>query len=202
MSEFANVERLCAEVRVLQVGRDQLTPPMYRQLDQATLERFEPFGRVRDNKRKPREGELQLVGRDTGNGALVRYNAYPPNWKAERAGPQEFAHWLLHQPERAGYQTEVARHKGFAIVWENYRTQAICDAPKHWHVNDETPAWVRQLDRPRQVEMRQQRCKVNLDELKSQWQEKARNELVEMMKAQRKYDKFKALPLIVLAKLK
>jgi hypothetical protein len=43
---------------------------------------------------------------------------------------------------------------------------------------------------------------TKLNELESQWQEKARNELAEMMKAQRKYDKFQALPLIVLAKLK
>lgn len=55
------------------------------------------------------------------------------------------------------------------------------------------------MDRPRQVEMRLQRCKVDLDELKRQWQEKANSELAEMLKAQARYDEFKALPLIVFA---
>ena len=50
--------------------------------------------------------------------------------------------------------------------------------------------------------MRQRRCKVDLDELERQWREKARSELDEMLKVQAKYEEFKALPLIVLAKLK
>jgi hypothetical protein len=50
---------------------------MYRQLDEAAFEWFEPFGRVRENKRKPNEGVLQLVGRETKTGALVRYAAHP-----------------------------------------------------------------------------------------------------------------------------
>jgi hypothetical protein len=189
MSESASVEVLTAEVRVLQVGTGQITRSMYRQLDGATLERFEPFGRVRDNRRKPRDGVLQLVGRDTRTGALVRHDAYPPDW-SERAGPPEFAHWLLHQAERSGYQTEVARHKGFAIVWENYLSYRPCDAPRFWHDRDGTPEWVRQYDRPRQLEIRQRRCKVDLDELESRWQEIARNKLAEMLAAQRKYDDF------------
>jgi hypothetical protein len=56
MSESASVEVLSAEVRVLKVGNGQITRSMYRQLDEATLERFEPFGRVKDNKRKTKEG--------------------------------------------------------------------------------------------------------------------------------------------------
>jgi hypothetical protein len=50
MSESASAEVLSAEVRVLQVGNGQITRSMYRQLDEATLDRFEPFGRVKDNK--------------------------------------------------------------------------------------------------------------------------------------------------------
>jgi hypothetical protein len=201
MSESASVEVLSAEFRVIEVGNRHLTCSMYRQLDEATFERFEPFGRVRNNKRKPIRGVLHLVGRNTQTGALVRHNARPPRW-TKREGPPEFAHWLRHQAEPSGYQTEVARHREFAIVWENYVSYRVCDAPKFWHVNDETPAWVRQLDRPRQVHMRQRRCKVDLDELECQWREKARSELDEMLKVQAKYEEFKALPLIVLAKLK
>ena len=51
MTESASVEVLTAEVRVLQVGNRQITRSIYRQLDAATFERFEPFGRVRNNKR-------------------------------------------------------------------------------------------------------------------------------------------------------
>jgi hypothetical protein len=53
MSESPNVEVLSADVRVLQVGNGQITRSMYRQLDEAALERFEPFGRVSDNERTP-----------------------------------------------------------------------------------------------------------------------------------------------------
>jgi hypothetical protein len=80
MSESARVEVLAAEVRVLQVGDGQVTRSMYRQLDEASVERFEPFGRMRDDKRNPKEGVLQLVGRDTTTGTLVRHSADPPNW--------------------------------------------------------------------------------------------------------------------------
>ena len=54
------------------VGNLQLTRSMYRQLDEAVPKQFEPFGRVKDNKRKTKEGVLQLVGRDSKTGALVR----------------------------------------------------------------------------------------------------------------------------------
>ena len=51
MSESASVEVLSAEVRVLQVDNLQLTRSMYWQLDEAVPKQFEPFGRVKDNKR-------------------------------------------------------------------------------------------------------------------------------------------------------
>jgi len=102
MSESASVEVLSAEVRVLKVGNGQITRSMYRQLDEATLERFEPFGRVKDNKRKPKEGVLQLVGRDSKTAALVRYIAQPSNWSKQQ-GPSEFEHWLQHTRQSAPY---------------------------------------------------------------------------------------------------
>jgi hypothetical protein len=91
MSESASVAVLSAEVRVLQVGNLQLTRSMYLQLDEAAPERFEPFGRVKDNKRKLKDG-LLLVGRDSETRALVRYHAQPP----DSEGPEEFAHWMRH----------------------------------------------------------------------------------------------------------
>ena len=98
MSESASVAVLSAEVRVLQVGNLQLTSSMYLQLDEAAPERFEPFGRVKDNKRRPKDGWLLvgrdgetgvlLVGRDSETGALVRYHAQPPDW-SESEGPEQ-----------------------------------------------------------------------------------------------------------------
>jgi hypothetical protein len=216
MGESASVEVLSAEVRVLQVGNGQLTRGMYRQLDEAAPRRFEPFGRVKDNKRRPKDrwpltgrdsgtGVL-LIGRDTETGALVRYHAQPPDWSATD-GPEAFAHWMRHWAQlngtfityHRGY--EVAKYQGLAIHWMvSYRD--ICAAPEAWHVRDKAPDSVRQLDRVRQLELRQQRCTVDLDELERQWREKANLELAAMLDKQAKHDEFKALPLIVLARLK
>lgn len=63
---------------------------------------FEPFGRVRE-ERKPKDGVLQLVGRDTETSAQVRYDAYPPSW-SKRKGPSEYAHWLLHTEQSGPYE--------------------------------------------------------------------------------------------------
>jgi hypothetical protein len=49
MTESANVKVLSAMVRVLQVTSGQVTRSMYRQLDEAAFERFEPF--------RPSEGQ-------------------------------------------------------------------------------------------------------------------------------------------------
>jgi hypothetical protein len=53
---------------VVQVDSRHLTRSMYRQLDEAALRRFEPFGRVKDNKRELTHGVL-LVDRDSKTGA-------------------------------------------------------------------------------------------------------------------------------------
>jgi hypothetical protein len=216
MSESGSVEVLSAEVRVLQVGDRQLTRSMYRQLDEASPERFEPFGRVKDNKRRPKDGwrlagrdsetGVLLVGRDSESGALVRCHAQPPDW-SELEGPEEFTHWMKHWAQASGnfitYHRgyPVTKYQGFAIRWRvSYKD--VCAAPEAWHVRDKTPEAVRQLDRVRQLEMRQQRCTVDLDQLERQWREKANREMTEMLAAQARYDGFKALPLIVFAGLK
>jgi hypothetical protein len=205
MGESASVKVLTAEVRVVQVDGRQLTRSMYWQLDEAAPRRFEPFGRVKDNKRRLRDGVL-LVGRDSKTGALVRYHAVPPDW-SPREGPEEFAHWMRHWPnfrKRTSYSHEypVATYRGFAHRWTvSYRN--VCTAPESWHVRDKkTPESIRQLERVRQLEMRQQRCEVDLDELWRRWRKKAVRELAERVMAQAKYDEFKALPLIILASLK
>jgi hypothetical protein len=97
-----------------------ITLSMYRQLDEATPERFEPVGRVRDAKSIPKnakEGLLQLIGHDTKTGAPVRYNAQPPDW-SPREGPSEFTHWLLHTEEAIPDEyTVVTAPDGRGVVW-------------------------------------------------------------------------------------
>ena len=71
------------------------------------------------NKRSPETGVLQLVCRDTTTGALVRYDARPPDWSASD-GPDEFTHWAIHQREvdggiGDGNPFPAARRDGFAI---------------------------------------------------------------------------------------
>jgi hypothetical protein len=50
----------------------------------------------------------QLVARDTKTGALVRYDAQTPDWSASD-GPEEFTHWLMHQPKiRRGFGQKIS----------------------------------------------------------------------------------------------
>jgi hypothetical protein len=131
---------------VVQVDSRQLTRSMYRQLDEAALRRFEPFGRVKDNKRELTHGVL-LVDRDSKTGALVRYHARPPDWSPSE-GPEEFTHWMSHWPKGRGrvsysHGYRVPSYEGFARRW-TVSFKNVCTAPES----------VRQLDRVRQLEMR------------------------------------------------
>ena len=89
----------------------------------------------------------------------------------------------------AGPGLVVAMHHKFALRW-NGTSKNVCDAPNFWHDKDGTPEWVREYDRPRQLELRQQRCQVDLGELESQWQKKANSQLARLLEAQAKYDEF------------
>ena len=66
-TETATVAVLTAEVRVLQVGRRQITMSVFRQLDRIDPEDIEPFGGVSDGDHYT---EVAVVGRD-GDGQLV-----------------------------------------------------------------------------------------------------------------------------------
>lgn len=72
MSTTATVETLTAEVRVLMVGNRQVTLSVYRQLDHVKVTRIEPFGRVNAADRDKLGDEINVVGRDTRDGVLVR----------------------------------------------------------------------------------------------------------------------------------
>jgi hypothetical protein len=192
MSESANVEVPSAEVRVLQMGSGQITLSMYRQLDEATFERFKPFGRVRDNERSPKEGVLQLVGRDTETGVLVRCDAYPPDW-SPREGSSEFAHCccILSNPDRARTRLSTAPT---GARWYGPAERALIVLPRTAGMSVRRGA----PQMPREEE-RAKCCTVDLGELDQAWHAKAEAELAELLELQAEYDQFKALPLIVLA---
>jgi hypothetical protein len=182
---------LTAEVRLLQAGNGQITRSMYRQLDEVTFVRFEPFGRVRDNELNPREGVVQLVGRDTDTKALVRYNANPPNWST-REGPSEFSHWLEHTRKPDPYAAAEGPD-GHRVLWTRGSSRQCPERPN-----------VRFLG-PGDAELRTRSeepspwCSaVDLVEVEQTWRAKARAQLAELLEAQAEYDRFKALPLIVL----
>tara|TARA_R110002020_G_scaffold6579_1_gene27955 strand:- start:4 stop:861 length:858 start_codon:yes stop_codon:yes gene_type:complete len=77
-SATATVETLTAEVRVLMVGRRQVTMSVFRQLDTVDWEKWETlelFGRVRGT-RKDEQRLLYVVGRVKDTGVLVRSNIH------------------------------------------------------------------------------------------------------------------------------
>ena len=168
MSESASVEVLCAEVRVLQVGSGQITLSMCRQLDEATFERFEPFGRVRDMNAAPRR-ELQLVGRDTETSALVRCDAYPPDG-SPRKGPLNLRHGCCtpSNPGRAGTRLPTAPADA---RWYGPGVSTHCPAPYGWHVSqDNRPGrWLMRGAPQMPLEERAKRCTVDLGELEQAW---------------------------------
>jgi len=87
----ATVEVLTAEVRALMVGSRQITLSVFRQLDWVTWDDILPMGRVNDNRDADYQDRL-LVGRDRGNGSLVRCNLNrvtdPRGW-AQSAGGRD-----------------------------------------------------------------------------------------------------------------
>lgn len=96
----ATVEVLTAEVRVLVVGRRQITMSVYRQLDTVEPEHIEPFGRVKD------EGPgVSVIGRIRDGlphaGTLACSYAPARRWRSDPAGTSyvhrgngpEHGHW-------------------------------------------------------------------------------------------------------------
>lgn len=89
----ATIETLAAEVRVLMVGRRQVTLSVYRQLDTAPWADVIPFGRVRDSKDDA--SGIYVVGHHRETGALVRSSIHASSWRS--AAPKMFLHWAHHK---------------------------------------------------------------------------------------------------------
>jgi hypothetical protein len=68
----ATVETLTPEVRVLQVGNRQVTMSVAKQLDSVPLAEIEVFGRVSVSVWGSDRDNVELIGRSTNTGALVR----------------------------------------------------------------------------------------------------------------------------------
>ena len=136
----ATVEVLTAEVRVLQVGRRQVTLSVVRQLDWANPADVEPFGRVRtsdDLPGRPRviDNRGMSIGRQampvevvgSASGALVRSVSWSIKLKCESGGqpcPEAQAiisHLERHhvgglppQPMTPGYQRALNAYRAHA----------------------------------------------------------------------------------------
>ena len=105
-SATATVETLSAEVRVLMVGRRQVTMSVFRQLDTVDwTERktLELFGRVRET-RKDEKDLLHVVGRVKDTGVLVR-SMINPREERFRKPSERPDFWISY---RGGYSSKTA----------------------------------------------------------------------------------------------
>lgn len=189
-TKTATVEALTAEVRALMVGSRQITLSVYRQLDTVRVDRIEPFGRVRDDRDKSLDhGDIQLVGRDREDGALIRACVRVPGWHSYEDAPAAFNHWVWHRRRYevhkgwrpvSGDWVPAARHDSHTLWW-----QFRCGSNWDYH-----PPGCGGKD------------KCDLSMLEAEWQPDAQIELQDLAAQQSDYDEMAALPLIVLAGLK
>lgn len=104
-SATATVETLTAEVRVLMVGKRQVTMSVFRQLDTVDWreeETFELFGRVRET-RKDEQGFIHVVGKMKKTGVLVRSKINPDSkWAND---PDQF--WIGYRDRACLYSTAL-----------------------------------------------------------------------------------------------
>ncbi len=107
----ATVETLTAEVRVLMLGKRQVTLSVYRQLDVVKPKDCEPFGRIRDAQDKPVKKDswmelptVYVVGRCVHTDTLVR------SWCSEPREPVDVSA-ALNRPRNAKENAEWARYK-------------------------------------------------------------------------------------------
>jgi hypothetical protein len=75
------VDLLTAEVRVLVIGKRQVTGGMYKQLDWVAPDLIKPFGRVHSSLYATPAAHFEVVGRHCETGCLVRSDApVDPSW--------------------------------------------------------------------------------------------------------------------------
>ena len=137
MTESPSVIVLSAEIRVLQVGNGQITPSMYRQLDDVGLEGFEAFGRVKDNKLKLGRG-CSSWWAVTPRPERWSVTTHPPADWPTRAAPSELSHWLVHTQEYVHHSYPVAEGPDRrSVVW-TVNSNIDCPNEFGWHVSQKS----------------------------------------------------------------
>jgi hypothetical protein len=98
-SATATVETLTAEVRTLIVGSRQITMSVFKQLDYEDFSKIEPMGRVRVAAKDSDSAEgVDIVGRSTKSGTLVRSFVRKPSWYSRPdLAAEAWFHWVEHQ---------------------------------------------------------------------------------------------------------
>lgn len=194
-SATATIEVLTAEVRVLMVGRRQVTLSVYRQLDRIPFDEMEPFGRVRD--RDTTYG-IAIVGRAK-DGILVRAAVEPADRSLLTTHPLEWEHWCFHQTlNKSGYALTqdgtrksftITKRKPWSVVWNARPDRGSCNQGRtEWDFKKKCNAKLY--------------CDVSDESLRSTYIADAEQSLDWFLESTAEYDKAKALPLIVLAGLR
>jgi hypothetical protein len=87
-ADAPHVEHLTAEIRVLAIGKRQVTGGMYKQLDSVAPDLIEPFGRVRSTVYATPAAHFEIVGRHRETGSLVRSAvSVDPDWSGSFRSP-------------------------------------------------------------------------------------------------------------------
>ena len=109
------------------------------------------------------------MGRDTETSALVRCDAYPPDW-SPREGPSEFAHWLLHTEQSRPCRYTVADGPGGRqVVWTGGSEHSLPCPVRLACQSGQTTRAVADERGPADALQRAKRCTVDLGELEQAW---------------------------------
>jgi hypothetical protein len=130
-SNTATVETLTAQVRVLVVGKRQVTKSVYQQLDWCSIEGLKPMGRVNVGDTH----DIEVVGAELDTGELVRGGMNEPS-RVLRA-PECFQHYAFHR----GIDRIVSPAMGLTC-WADMVDPAIGGSYVDWARADSDPSHV------------------------------------------------------------
>jgi hypothetical protein len=182
----AQVEVLTAEVRALMIGSRQVTLSVYRQLDEVKPQNCEPFGRVRDTKDEPKSA-IFVVGRDA-TGSLVRslvWKPRPPDYATDP--PVPFKNWARFTSDGPEVAIKIDRYPRLAAqVLIDGEDQVVWRVDEHVYHGPLPPG----------------RWEYRSPEHAAWALSAAQAEVAALRETRALYEKWSALPLIVLAGLK
>jgi hypothetical protein len=183
--ETAHIEVLTAEVRTLMVGSRQVTLSVYRQLDWASPDQCEPFGRVRDSKDDDFE-RTYIVGRGTTTGSLIRSSCWPPRASHEIT-TAPLKNWWEPTNDSDGWLSYKREHSVFAWITQE---------------NDDFVFWNLFYESVHTFPHTPHRWKYQSPEIEKEAIRLAQKELADLRETRKIYAEWNALPLIVLAGLR